>query len=83
MGNRLGGGNAAADVDANRIAQDPRRQIFNFRNQSGGKKHALPAFAGAPSDDPPHIGHETHIEHAIGLVQNKKIYFIEGKRSAP
>ena len=63
---------APADLDTDGGMQQLRRERANVVRKRGGEQQALP-LARQHRDDAANVGQETHVEHAIGLVEHEDL----------
>ena len=70
MRNGFGRRPAHADFHQLRLAQNPRREPFDFRRQRRGKKQRLPIGRNLVNDSA-HVRQKSHVEHAIDLVEDE------------
>ena len=76
MLDRFRGRAARADFDGLRIPHRPLDERFDLGRDRGGKQRGVPV-ARAAVEDAPHIRQETHVEHAVGLVQHQELDLVE------
>ena len=64
------------DLDLDRVDHQLRRERGDRRGHGGGEEHRLAAL-GQLGDDPPDVGQEAHVEHAVGLVEDEQLHLVE------
>jgi hypothetical protein len=62
---------AAADFNQFRVMHELPGQSLDFSGKGGGKEQCL-TLAGEKPDNLSDGWYETHIEHAVGLIQNQE-----------
>jgi len=72
VGDAAGRGRLRLDLDRDRIAEHPPGQLHDGLRQRGRKQHGL-ALDGQAAQDPPDVGNESHVQHAVRLVQNQAL----------
>ena len=72
MGDGLGRRTPRADLHHLRLPQNPGGEPLDLRRQGGGKEQGLPV-GGNLFHNPPHVGQETHVEHAIDFVEDENV----------
>ena len=65
----VGGLLTGADLDADGIVEGPGAEGFDGGRDGGGEEEGLPLF-GTLEEDAADIGKETHVEHAVGLIEH-------------
>jgi hypothetical protein len=69
---RLGGGR---DLDVNWFAQPIRCQLSD-RARHRGREHECLALAWDVRDDLAKVMDKTHVQHAVGFIQNQDLYAV-------
>ena len=69
-------GPAEADGDTLGVVQGGRSQFFDFLRESSRKKHGLP-FGGDVLENALYVRQEAHVEHAVGLIQDKDFNIVQ------
>ena len=81
VGDGFGGRTALADLNRFGIFHRPAHQRIDLRRDRRREQHSLPGL-GHAVDDLAHVGHEAHIEHAVGLVQHQKFDIVQAQHLA-
>ena len=68
----LRSGGAGINADPRRVAQDRLRQLDDVRREGGGKEQRL-AVGRQQRDDAFHIAEESHVEHAVHLIEHEEL----------
>ena len=79
MLHRLGRRAPGADFDGLRIMHRPLDERFNLRRHRGGKQRGM-ALARALVENAAHVRQETHVQHAVRLVQHQKFHLVHPHR---
>ena len=66
----LRGGAAQADLNGDRLPQNPRGQPFDLRRHGGGEKEGL-ALGGAETDNLFDVRKKTHVQHSVHFVEDQ------------
>ena len=64
---------AARDLDRNRRAQNLVGEPFDLVGERRGEQQVLP-LRGQQRDDALDVGHEAHVQHAIGFVEHENFH---------
>ena len=67
---------AFADLDSLRLVHGPANQAVDLGRNGGREKGRVPASR-TVLDDPLHVGQETHVQHAIRLVENEVLDLVQ------
>ena len=79
VADQLGGGVAGRDLDLRRVLQDGCRKPADLVRKSGRPHQVLP-HRRQQRDDALDVGHEPHVEHAVGFVQDQHAHVVEHHR---
>jgi hypothetical protein len=71
--NEVGGRVAARDLDRHRRAQYLMRELLDLVGKGRREQQVLPLH-GEQGDDAPDVGHEAHVEHAVGFVEHQNFH---------
>mmetsp|Transcript_69596 Transcript_69596/g.176560 ORF Transcript_69596/g.176560 Transcript_69596/m.176560 type:complete len:509 (+) Transcript_69596:364-1890(+) len=84
LGDGTDGAANTADSDADKGPQESLGEVLDLGGECGGEQECLPRLLGGHlSDEPADLWLETHIEHAIGLIENKESRPLERDKPAP
>jgi hypothetical protein len=61
-----------AHLNERRVAHDLEREPHHIVRHRGGEQQRLPRVRD-PRDDSPHVGPETHVHHAVRLVEHEQL----------
>ena len=76
LADRLGGSVAGCDLDGRRVTQDRAGQPSDVVRERRREHQVLTALR-KQLDDPLDVGHETHVEHPVGFVENEHLHLPE------
>ena len=62
----------ASNLDQHRITQEGISEFLDLFRE-GGREQKILALLGQQADDTAHIGHESHVHHAVRFVENKEL----------
>ena len=73
---QIGHGVARRDLHFHRVAQDRPRELLDLVREGRREEQVLPLHR-QQRDDAADVGHEAHVHHAVGLVQDQHADLVE------